>query len=118
MKFMDILNRVMAQVTSGRWLITVTAAFCLVLLTKTLCALMIEGKVLLESSTYVAIVMSILNVIGTISVFYFQKPRIAEDSNGETTTTVSDSSTTTTGSSTTVSGSQAPEITTTTTTTL
>jgi hypothetical protein len=85
MKGLDILSRVLGQITSGRWLITVTAAFCLILLTKTLCTLMEQGKIVLESATYIAIVMSVLNVVSTISIFYFNKPR--PDGNGDTTTT-------------------------------
>ena len=75
MKNSDIFGRIMAQVTSGRWLITVASIYCLVVLTKTLCALMANGKVTLETATYVAIVMSILNTVGMVTVFYFQKNR-------------------------------------------
>ena len=96
MKGLDILSRVLGQVTSGRWLITVTAAFCLILLTKTLCTLMEQGKIVLESATYIAIVMSVLNVVSTISIFYFNRPRPAEDNGGTTTTTDTDISTHTT----------------------
>jgi hypothetical protein len=86
MKTSDIIGRVIAQVTSGRWIITVAATACLLWLTKTLCCLMEQGKIQLEPSTYIAIVMSVLNMIGTISIFYFQKPRI-DESNGDTITT-------------------------------
>lgn len=86
MKTSDIFARVIAQVTSGRWIITVTAAVCLMWLTQTLCSLMGQGKIELENSTYVAIVMSVLNMIGTISIFYFQKPR-SDEINGDLVTT-------------------------------
>ena len=85
MKTSDIVSRVIAQMTSGRWIITVAATVCLVWLTKTLCVLMEQGKITLENSTYVAIVMSVLNMIGTISIFYFQKPR-SDEINGDLTT--------------------------------
>ena len=94
MTWMDIWGKFISQVTSGRWLITIGAIYCLIALTKTLCALMIEGKVTLESSTYVAIVMSVLNSIGMVTVFYFQKPRIADDGNGNGDTTTTDTTTT------------------------
>jgi len=86
MKISGIINRVIAQVTSGRWIITVAATVCLVKLAWTLCDLMISGKVTLETATYVAIIMSILNTIGTITVFYFNKPR-SDESNGDIITT-------------------------------
>jgi Na+/phosphate symporter len=85
----DIFIRVIRQVTSGRWIITMAGAFCLIILTKTLCALMIAGKITLETSTSVAVIMSILNLVGTVSIFYFNKDRTTLDDNGndETTTT-------------------------------
>lgn len=81
MKGLDILGKIMAQVTSGRWLITIAATYCLIKLTHTLCDLMSQGKINLEASTYVAIVMSVLNAIGMVTVFYFQKTRPG-DGNG------------------------------------
>lgn len=75
MKISNMLGRVIIQITSGRWLITFASTLCLLWLTKTLCVLMEQGKIALENSTYVAIVMSVLNMIGTISIFYFQKHR-------------------------------------------
>jgi hypothetical protein len=86
MKASDILGRIIAQVSSGRWIITVTAAICLMWLTKTLCFLMEQGIIELEASTYIAIVMSVLNTISLVTVFYFQKPR-ADESNGDLITT-------------------------------
>lgn len=88
MKAIDIIGRVLAQITSGRWLITIAATYCLIVLTKTLCTLMIAGKITMEASTYVAIVMSVLNAIGMVTVFYFQKNRdVQNGDNGDTTTT-------------------------------
>lgn len=81
MKISDIIGRVLSQVTSGRWLITIAATYCLITLTRTLCNLMTQGSITLESSTYVAIVMSVLNSIGMVTVFYFQKNRNTEDIN-------------------------------------
>jgi len=46
----------------------------------------------MEASTYVAIVMSVLNAIGMVTVFYFQKNRDSQNGdngdNGDTTTTL------------------------------
>ena len=53
-RWTDIISQIMAQVFSGRWLITMAAIYCLSLLAKTLCALMEQGKISLEASTYVA----------------------------------------------------------------
>ena len=82
MKAIDIFGLVMRQITSGRWIVTVAATYCLIKLTSTLCVLMAMGKIILEASTYVAIVMSILNTIGTISIFYFNKNRPTDNGNG------------------------------------
>jgi hypothetical protein len=86
MKGLDILSRVMGQITSGRWLITIASAWCFILLTRTLCSLMEQGKITLEASTYVAIVMSILNTVGMVTVFYFQKQRPDINGNGDSET--------------------------------
>ena len=92
-RWTEITGRIMAQITSGRWIITIAAVYCLGLLTKTLCTLMTEGKITLEASTYVAIIMSILQTVGTIVIFYFQKNRPADSGdngnsdNSDTTTT-------------------------------
>jgi hypothetical protein len=83
MKAIDIIGRVLAQITSGRWLITIAATYCLIVLTKTLCTLMEQGKLVLETATYVAVVMSVLNVISTISIFYFNKSRPDTNGNGD-----------------------------------
>jgi len=89
MKFEDIFGIIVKQITSGRWLITMASAWCFIMLTRTLCNLMEQGKITLEASTYVAIVMSILNTIAAISMFYFQKNRDnnGNGDNGDTTTT-------------------------------
>ena len=75
MKISNIFGRVITKITSGRWLVTMAATICLVMLTKTLCWLMVQGKITLEASTYVAVVMSVLNTIGAITMFYFQRDR-------------------------------------------
>ena len=95
-RWTDIVSKVMAQVFSGRWLITVAAIYCLSLLAKTLCILMEQGKITLEASTYVAIVMSILNTVSTIVIFYFQKNRSVDNSNGNGDTNGDNGSATTT----------------------
>jgi len=82
MKTSVIIARIIAKVTSGRWLITMAAVVCLIKLSWTLCDLMMRGEVKLEAATYVAIVMGILNTIGMVTVFYFQKNR-TDDGNGE-----------------------------------
>jgi len=82
MQTSDIVGRIMSQITSGRWIITVAATFCLIKLTLTLCTLMVIGKIILETSTFVAIVMSVLNTVGMVTVFYFNKPRLNGDGNG------------------------------------
>jgi len=79
MNISEMFSRVLGQITSGRWIITIAAAYCLIILAKTLCALMLEGKMELDTATYVAIVMAILNTIGLVTVFYFNKPRANED---------------------------------------
>lgn len=83
----DILQKLLAQITSGRWIVTVVAAACFVMLTHTLCSLMIAGKIVLEAATYITVVMAILNTISMVTVFYFQKNRPDPDNNGDTTTT-------------------------------
>lgn len=83
MKISDMIGRALCQITSGRWIITIAATICLVKMAWTLCDLMICGKVILETATYVAICMSILNTIGMVTIFYFQKPR-TDDGNGDT----------------------------------
>jgi len=85
----DILQKLLAQITSGRWIVTVVAAICFVLLTHTLCTLMMAGKVVLEAATYVAIIMAVLNTISMVVTFYFQKNRPDDNGNGngDTTTT-------------------------------
>lgn len=83
----DILQKVLAQITSGRWIVTVAATYCLIKLTQTLCDLMAQGKITLEAATYVAVIMAILNTVGLITTFYFQKNRPDPDHNGDTTTT-------------------------------
>jgi hypothetical protein len=95
MKFSDMIGRVLAQISSGRWIITVAATACLMKLSWTLCDLMTSGKVTLETATYVAICMSILNTIGTITVFYFNKPRTDDGGNGNGDVPVITDSTTT-----------------------
>jgi hypothetical protein len=87
MKGLDIVGRVLGQFTSGRWLVTLAAAYCFILLTRTLCWMMEQGKITLEASTYVAIVMSILNTVGMVTVFYFQKQRPDINGNGDSETT-------------------------------
>lgn len=82
-QWMNVHKRVMAQITSGRWIITVAATYCLIKLTNTLCCLMEQGEIVLEAATYVAIIMAVLNTVGMIVTFYFQKPRIAEDNDKE-----------------------------------
>lgn len=74
-------DRVVGQITSGRWLLTVASAVALLKLTWTICRLMEEGKITLETATYVAICMSVLNTIGLVTVFYFNKSR-ENDGNG------------------------------------
>jgi len=96
MKISDILGKFLAQITSGRWLITMAATYCLIKLTQTLCALMAQGLITLEAATYVAIVMSVLNTIGMVTVFYFQKSRNGEEvSNGNGEEAVTTTTTTT-----------------------
>jgi len=75
MVIMDILNRLLAKISSGRWIITVVSIYCLLTLTKTVCSLMESGQIVFESSTYIAIIMSVLNTVGLITAFYFNKSR-------------------------------------------
>ncbi len=90
-----ICSRFLSQITSGRWLITLAAIYCLIRLTDTLCKLIESGKITLEAATYVAIIMAVLNTVGIIVTFYFNKIRPTDngngdsngDSNGDTTTT-------------------------------
>ena len=82
MKITDIIGRLCRQISSGRWIITIAATYCLIKLTQTLCTLMLEGKVVLETATYVAICMSVLNTVGMVTVFYFNKNRSYEE-NGD-----------------------------------
>jgi hypothetical protein len=89
-RWTDIISKIMAQITSGRWIITVVASYCLIKLTDTLCQLIADGKITLEAATYVAIIMAVLNTIGTIVMYYFNKNRDTqngENGNGDTTTT-------------------------------
>ena len=89
-RWTDIISKVMSQVTSGRWIITIVASYCLVKLTDTLCKLIESGKITLEAATYVAIIMAVLNTIGTIVMYYFNKTRPTDNGNaddGLTTTT-------------------------------
>jgi len=85
----NILQRLLAQITSGRWIVTVVAAACLIMLTHTLCSLMIAGKIVLEAATYVAIIMAVLNTVQMVVTFYFQKNRPDDNGydNSDTTTT-------------------------------
>lgn len=99
MSVIDIVSRFLSQVTSGRWLLTLGVIYCLTKLTDTLCTLMKEGKVTLETATYVAIVMSILNTVGMVAIFYFQKTRPGDgngNGNGDGVTDITTTDTTTT----------------------
>lgn len=71
----DIFNKVFTQIFSGRWLITVGAIYCLVKLTATLCEQIKADKIIMEASTWVAIIMAILNTVASIVMFYFSKNR-------------------------------------------
>ena len=86
-RWTDIVSKVAAQITSGRWIITIAATYCLIKLTETLCVLIKDGKITLESATYVAIIMAILNTVSSIVMFYFNKDRPTTNGNGNGDTT-------------------------------
>jgi len=79
---MNKIHPIICKILSGRFLLTISAAICFILLVVTLCTLLIKKAVEIDVAQIILLVTNLALIIQNVFSNYFNKKRDIENGNG------------------------------------